>query len=183
MALIEKQIVFKRKSGEDVEMHLPTTKIDYVEGGIKTVNGIAADANKNVTIDVGVTSFNGSTGAITLDLSQYENKVTSVNGATGDITINDYITGMTVSGNVITYTRKNATSGKVTVTSYPNVYVSGSVSGTITLPSGGTWKGIWYEEASDGDYSGCNTFTKAGGSSFARASGANLHCIMAIRTA
>ena len=47
-------------------------------------------------------------------LGNIEVPVTSVNGETGDVVIEDYVTGLTVSGKTITYTKKDGTSGKIT---------------------------------------------------------------------
>ena len=53
MALVEKQIVFKRKAENgDTEMHFPVTRAEYVEGAVLTVNGESPDSTGNVKIDV-----------------------------------------------------------------------------------------------------------------------------------
>lgn len=58
-------IVRKDADGNPV-IRMPITRVENVEGGIKTINGIEPDANKNVNVDVGVKSVNGQTGDITI---------------------------------------------------------------------------------------------------------------------
>lgn len=59
----------------------------------RTINGVAFDGTKNISIDIGVSSVNGETGAVTVD---------------------DYVTGLSVSGKTVTYTKKDGTSGTIT---------------------------------------------------------------------
>lgn len=59
----------------------------------RTINGVSFDGTKNISIDTGVTSVNGSTGAVTLK---------------------DYVTGLSVNGKTITYNKKDGTSGTIT---------------------------------------------------------------------
>jgi hypothetical protein len=71
--------------------------------------------------------------------------------------------------------------GNGTFTTYPTVYSSTSTSGTITLPSGGTWRGFYFEQAPNGDYCGGRSFEEAGGKAFTKPSTAVLHALIAIR--
>ena len=77
---------------------------------LSTGTGISISSNK--ISNTGVTSFNGSTGAVT-----YSAPVTSVNGMTGAVTVSS--TPSTVYGVI----------GSAVATTSSN----------ITLPSGGTW--------------------------------------------
>ena len=63
--------------------------------------------------------------------------VTSLNGARGDVTLKDYVTGLSVSGKTVTYTKKDGTSG--TITTRDTTYSAGagiSLSGTTFSNSG-----------------------------------------------
>ena len=77
---------------------------------LSTGTGISISSNK--ISNTGVTSFNGSTGAVT-----YSAPVTSVNGMTGAVTVSS--TPSTVKGVIGSAVASNSTS--------------------MTLPSGGTW--------------------------------------------
>lgn len=59
----------------------------------RKINGVNFDGTENINIDTGVTSVNGTTGAVTLK---------------------DYVTGLSVNGKTITYTKKDGTSGTIT---------------------------------------------------------------------
>lgn len=51
MALLERQVVFKRKSGSNTVMEFPVTRVEYVEGGIASVNNKTPDSNQNVQLN------------------------------------------------------------------------------------------------------------------------------------
>ena len=63
-------------------------------GKVKTVNSQQPDGSGNVTIDVGVTSVNGQTGAVTDIAKTSDIKVTSVNGQTGDVVVKSGVTSV-----------------------------------------------------------------------------------------
>lgn len=176
MALLERQVVFKRKSGSNTVMEFPVTRVEYVEGGIASVNNKTPDSNQNVqlnTLDTKSTNpitavsddtavkwvelgageywFN-RTSCITDQPAQYGflmNRVTdaevfqlwkahptgafyyrtgnTTNGWTqGWIEIaqasaipTDYVTSLSVSEGKITYNKKNGAKGITTITNLP----------------------------------------------------------------
>lgn len=63
-------------------------------GKVKTVNGIEPDTNGNITVQAGVASVNGETGALTGFAKLSDIKVTSVNGKTGDVTVEAGVTSV-----------------------------------------------------------------------------------------
>ena len=68
-------------------------------------------------------------------LGNIEVPVTSVNGETGDVVIEDYVTGLTVSGKTITYTKKDGTSGKITTQDTNTAYMPNYAS-YVTISKG-----------------------------------------------
>lgn len=106
------------------------------KGGIPMAKKAEVDA-----IDVGVTSFNGTKGAVT-----YSAPVSSVNGQTGAVTVNVGVTSFNGSTGAVTYlapvTSVNGQTGAVTITvpTTPKAYVTE------------TWKSgeKWYRKWSDG---------------------------------
>ena len=123
---------------------------------VKTVNGIApTNGNVNVsmsapvssvngmtgavTVDVGVTSFNGSKGAVT-----YTAPVTSVNGKTGAVSVDVGVTSFNGSTGAVTYTAPvtsvNGQTGAVTVSTSDStkIPISGSRGNLAGYESSGT---------------------------------------------
>lgn len=95
MGLKEQDIVFTTKDANgNTVLQMPITRLDNVEGALKTVNNLKPDAN-------------------------------------GNVAVNDYVTGLSVSGQEITYTKKDGSSGKITTkdTVYTHP-VSGVTAGT-----------------------------------------------------
>ena len=64
-----------------------------------------------------------------------EDAVLSVNGSKGDVTIKDYVTGLSVSGKTVTYTKKDGTSGTITTqdTTYTLPTATSSTKGGVTI--------------------------------------------------
>lgn len=130
----------------------------------------AKDAAANITVPV--TSVNGQTGAVTVGTVRSVNgvsadaagnvavnisaPVTSVNGMTGAVTISSVstATSATTTPNVAVWTSIRAVNCSVN-------------NGSITLPSGGTWRYMTWkdgDEGSVGDVAGGSKFsTKYGG--------------------
>lgn len=123
MALKEQDIVFTTtdEAGNTV-IQMPITRLDNVEGALKTVNDLTPDANGNVTI-------------------AFDAGVTSINGSAGDVTLKDYVTGLSVSGKTITYTKKDGTSGTITtqdtVYTHPNSGVTAGTYNNVTVNAQG----------------------------------------------
>lgn len=71
---------------------------------------------------------------------EFDVGVETVNGngpdGAGNVTIDDYLTGLSVNGKVITYSKKNGTSG--TITTQDTVYTHPTTSGNKHIPSGGS---------------------------------------------
>jgi hypothetical protein len=67
----------------------------------------------DTALQTAVTSFNGSTGAVT-----YTAPVTSVNGATGAVTTPNTTYTISISGNVITLTPSSGTAQSITLPVY-----------------------------------------------------------------
>jgi hypothetical protein len=95
MALKEQDVVlYSTDTSGNKVIQMPITRIENVEGAVKSVNGTTPDENGNVTVSVPVTSVDGLTGAVNLT-NKYQPKgnyltsapVTSVNGKTGAVTI------------------------------------------------------------------------------------------------
>lgn len=89
MAVLKEQdLLFKGEdSAGNPVLLMPITRIENVEGGIKTINGVEADKNKNVDIDVGVTSVNGQTGAVTYTVpNEFDTKAANPISSTSDDT-------------------------------------------------------------------------------------------------
>lgn len=151
-------------TGLEGEFTYDTTEKRIVAHDGATNGGIPMAKKSEVdAIDVGVTSFNGSKGAVT-----YSAPVSSVNGQTGAVTVDVGVTSFNGSKGAVTYsapvssvngktgavtglvTSVNGTtadaSGNVTVsvdtankaTATPNVVLA--IGTSTKLPSGGTWK-------------------------------------------
>lgn len=161
MALKEQDIVFTDKdaSGNTI-IQMPITRVENVEGAVKTVNGVSPNAYGEVTVNdyltgltvsgrtITYTKKDGTTGTI---MTQDSTPVTSVNSQTGDVVITDYVTDLSVNGQTVIYTKKDGSTGTiVTQDSTPVTSVNGHT-GAITaeqtgcLPlSGGTLTGKVY---------------------------------------
>lgn len=118
---------------------------------VKSVNGINAGDGGNV--DLGIIPISqGGTGQTTasgvrnaLGLGNTTGAVPIANGGTGASTaenarknlgVNDFVTGLSVSGKTITYNKKDGTSG--TITTQDTVYTHPTTSGNKHIPSGGS---------------------------------------------
>ena len=86
MALKEQDIVFTGKdtSGNTV-IQMPITRIENVEGAIRTVNDQKPDENGNVRVDSGGVKSVNMVGPDDLGNVAVDFPVTSVQGATGDV--------------------------------------------------------------------------------------------------
>lgn len=93
MSLIEEKFVIARiNENEEVCLQFPVTRVDYVEGAVRTVNGIEPDANGDVDIGdyvsnieingktVTVTFKNGTIETFTTQDTTYSNATTSAAG-------------------------------------------------------------------------------------------------------
>lgn len=101
MALKEQDIVLTAQDAQgNTVIQMPITRIENVEGGVKSVNGTAADTNGNVTLTKA--DITDSLGYTPLQTAP----VTSVNGKTGAVTLSipatpkAYVTATYVSGNI-----------------------------------------------------------------------------------
>lgn len=159
MALKEQDIVFTTKDATgNTVLQMPITRLDNVEGALKTVNNLKPDANGNVNIGVGVTSINGATGAVTLkdyvtglSVSGKTITYTKKDGTSGKITTRDtvptdYVTGLSVSGKTVTYTKKDGTSGTITTqdTAYthPSTHPASMITGLATVATSGSYNDL-----------------------------------------
>lgn len=128
---------------------------------VTSVNGQTGD----VTVDVGVTSFNGSKGAVT-----YTAPVTSVNGKTGAVTIDTGVTSFNGKTGAVTYSapvssvngQTGAVSIDVGVKTVNNV--APDASGNVTIEvSGGGGSGDGIPKTGDrgllGGYNNCPVIT------------------------
>lgn len=118
MALVEKQIVFKRKAENgDTEMHFPVTRAEYVEGSVLTVNGESPDSTGDVTVDDYVTDITISGKTVTITKKDGTSTTQTTQDTTytlptatastkGGVTIGDNIT---VSSGKISLTKSNVT--------------------------------------------------------------------------
>ncbi len=67
MALKEQDVVlYSTDTDGNKVIQMPITRVENVEGAIKTINGVGADATGDYSLDVGVTSINGKVGAVTI---------------------------------------------------------------------------------------------------------------------
>lgn len=62
-------------------------------------------------------------------IENIEVPVTSVNNMTGAVSILDYVTGLSVNGTTITYTKKDGTSGKISTINTSNWTISNGTTG------------------------------------------------------
>lgn len=118
MALVEKQIVFKRKAENgDTEMHFPVTRAEYVEGSVLTVNGGSPDSTGDVTVDDYVTDITISGKTVTITKKDGTSTTQTTQDTTytlptatasvlGGVTIGDNIT---VSSGKISLSKSNVT--------------------------------------------------------------------------
>lgn len=116
------------------------------DGVIRFKTKLLTEVDKRIGASGGgtVTSVDGKTGAVDLS-NTYQPKgnyltsapVTSVNGSKGDVTINDYVTGITISGKTVTITKKNGTSTTQTTqdTTYTLPTASSSTLGGVKTGS------------------------------------------------
>lgn len=68
MALKEQDVVlYSTDTDGNKVIQMPITRVENVEGAVKTVDGVAPDENGNIPTGDKVTSINGKTGAVTID--------------------------------------------------------------------------------------------------------------------
>lgn len=134
---------------ENYNLTLPNTNGTLVS----SVNGKTANNNGSVTIDVGVKSVNGvapdSKGNVAVKVQSVASSDEVVAGTDNtkmmtplrtkesvqQFSPTDYVTGLSVSGQTVTFTKKNGTTGKITTQdtkyTHPN---SGVSAGTFYFP-------------------------------------------------
>lgn len=81
-------------------------------GSVKTVNGVEPDSNGDVTVDLGVTSVNGSTGAVVLN--SVASATQALQDGAGQQINTTYIKSVSVNGQIITFTRGDGTTFTIT---------------------------------------------------------------------
>lgn len=126
---------------------------------VSTVNGKTANNNGSVTIDVGVKSVNGvapdSKGNVAMKVQSVATSDEVVAGTDNtkmmtplrtkesvqQFSPTDYVTGLSVSGQTVTFTKKNGTTGKITTQdtkyTHPNSGVSAGTYNTVTVNAQG----------------------------------------------
>lgn len=126
---------------------------------VSTVNGKTANNNGSVTIDVGVKSVNGvapdSKGNVAVKVQSVASSDEVVAGTDNtkmmtplrtkesvqQFSPTDYVTGLSVSGQTVTFTKKNGTTGKITTQdtkyTHPNSGVSAGTYNTVTVNAQG----------------------------------------------
>lgn len=143
--------------GDDTEynINLPKTNGTLVS----SVNGKTANNNGSVTIDVGVKSVNGvapdSKGNVAVQVQSVATSDEVVAGTDNtkmmtplrtkesvqQFSPTDYVTGLSVSGQTVTFTKKNGTTGKITTQdtkyTHPNSGVSAGTYNTVTVNAQG----------------------------------------------
>lgn len=143
--------------GDDTEynINLPKTNGTLVS----SVNGKTANNNGSVTIDVGVKSVNGvapdSKGNVAVQVQSVASSAEVVAGTDNtkmmtplrtkesvqQFSPTDYVTGLSVSGQTVTFTKKNGTTGKITTQdtkyTHPNSGVSVGTYNTVTVNAQG----------------------------------------------
>lgn len=143
--------------GDDTEynINLPKTNGTLVS----SVNGKTANNNGSVTIDVGVKSVNGvapdSKGNVVVKVQSVASSDEAVAGTDNtkmmtplrtkesvqQFSPTDYVTGLSVSGQTVTFTKKNGTTGKITTQdtkyTHPNSGVSAGTYNTVTVNAQG----------------------------------------------
>lgn len=143
--------------GDDTEynINLPKTNGTLVS----SVNGKIANNNGSVTIDVGVKSVNGvapdSKGNVAVQVQSVATSDEVVAGTDNtkmmtplrtkesvqQFSPTDYVTGLSVSGQTVTFTKKNGTTGKITTQdtkyTHPNSGVSAGTYNTVTVNAQG----------------------------------------------
>nr|DAS36718.1 MAG TPA: hypothetical protein [Caudoviricetes sp.] len=143
--------------GDDTEynINLPKTNGTLVS----TVNGKTANNNGSVTIDVGVKSVNGvapdSKGNVAMKVQSVASSDEVVAGTDNtkmmtplrtkesvqQFSPTDYVTGLSVSGQTVTFTKKNGTTGKITTQdtkyTHPNSGVHAGTYNTVTVDAQG----------------------------------------------
>ena len=143
--------------GDDTEynINLPKTNGTLVS----SVNGKGANNNGRVTIDVGVKSVNGvapdSKGNVAVKVQSVATSDEVVAGTDNtkmmtplrtkesvqQFSPTDYVTGLSVSGQTVTFTKKNGTTGKITTQdtkyTHPNSGVSAGTYNTVTVNAQG----------------------------------------------
>ena len=143
--------------GDDTEynINLPKTNGTLVS----SVNGKGANNNGSVTIDVGVKSVNGvapdSKGNVAVKVQSVATSDEVVAGTDNtkmmtplrtkesvqQFSPTDYVTGLSVSGQTVTFTKKNGTTGKITTQdtkyTHPNSGVKAGTYNTVTVNAQG----------------------------------------------
>lgn len=126
---------------------------------VSSVNGKTANNNGSVTIDVGVKSVNGvapdSNGNVAVKVQSVATSDEVVAGTDNtkmmtplrtkesvqQFSPTDYATGLSVSGQTVTFTKKNGTTGKITTQdtkyTHPNSGVSAGTYNTVTVNAQG----------------------------------------------
>ena len=139
--------------GDDKQynINLPKTNATL----IGSVNGKIANENGSVTIDVGVKTVNGVTpdseGNVTVKVQSIASNSDVISGTDNtkmmtplrtkesvqQFSPNDYVTNLSVSGQTVTFTKKNGTSGSIitqdTKYTHPNSGVKAGTYNTITV--------------------------------------------------
>lgn len=125
MALKEQDVVlYSTDTNGDKVIQMPITRIENVEGAIKTINGIAPDSNGEVSVtDSSKIAISGSRGS----LAGYQ----SVYQYSGSITIDQSSSDSIQSAYAITVS--NGTSG----TSWTKIV---RVTSAVTVTLGSSWK-------------------------------------------
>lgn len=140
---------------ENYNLTLPNTNGTLVS----SVNGKTANNNGSVTIDVGVKSVNGvapdSKGNVAVKVQSVASSDEVVAGTDNtkmmtplrtkesvqQFSPTDYVTGLSVSGQTVTFTKKNGTTGKITTQdtkyTHPNSGVSAGTYNTVTVNAQG----------------------------------------------
>lgn len=159
--------------GDDTEynINLPKTNGTLVS----SVNGKGANNNGSVTIDVGVKSVNGvapdSKGNVAVKVQSVATSDEVVAGTDNtkmmtplrtkesvqQFSPTDYVTGLSVSGQTVTFTKKNGTTGKITTQdtkyTHPNSGVTAGTYNTVTVNAQGHVTGgnnVNYTKSVDG---------------------------------
>ncbi len=140
---------------ENYNLTLPNTNGTLVS----SVNGKTANNNGSVTIDVGVKSVNGvapdSKGNVAVKVQSVASSDEVVAGTDNtkmmtplrtkesvqQFSPTDYVTGLSVSGQTVTFTKKNGTTGKITTQdtkyTHPNSGVKAGTYNTVTVNAQG----------------------------------------------
>lgn len=169
--------------GDDTEynINLPKTNGTLVS----SVNGKTANNNGSVTIDVGVKSVNGvapdSKGNVAVKVQSVATSDEVVAGTDNtkmmtplrtkesvqQFSPTDYVTGLSVSGQTVTFTKKNGTTGKITTQdtkyTHPNSGVNAGTYNTVTVNAQGHVTGgnnVGYLQLTGGTLTGALHMTK-----------------------